>query len=260
MSALATLERRGDVAILWMADAQRRNALSTKMVEEMCDALAASREDGVRAVVIASDQKLFCAGADIRDMLDNGWLEQAPGARTVITPPDLFAAIERDPRPIVAAVDGLALGGGVELCLACDLVIAGPRAAFMLPELELGVLPNTALARLPELIGRRAAADLILTRRKVDAEEALRLGLITTLVSEGALDQAVATAAAICAGAPPGAIGAAKANLARGCGSDAVTGMLADMDGKEWREGVSAFLEKRAPRYERFWAARLRKI
>lgn len=252
-SDLVRVERRGDIAVLWMCDAKRRNALSTAIVGAMLGAIAKSKADGVRGLVIASEQKVFCAGADVRDMLDNGWMEAEAGSG-VVAPPQLFQAIESESRPVIAAVDGLALGGGVELCLACDLLIVGPRAAFMLPELELGILPNTAIARLPELIGRRAAADLILTRRKLGAEEALDLGLASALTPDP-VTQSVATAASMCSGIPPLALAAAKRNLARGRDWAAIGNMLRDMDGREWREGVSAFLEKRAPDYNHFWTA-----
>ena len=254
MTALIEVERRGPVALIWLADATRRNALSVPLVTQMLAALATSRSDGARAVVLASREKAFCAGADIRDMLESGWLEAGPIGTSSLTPPDLFAAIEGDGRPVIAAVDGLALGGGVELCLACDLVIAASTASFMFPELGLGVLPNTALARLPELIGVRAAADLILTRRRIDAAAAVELGLVSRLVEgTSAVDQAVATACDIVTGAPPSAIAAAKRHLRRGADWAAIRSTLADMDGAEWREGTSAFVEKRRPDYERFW-------
>ena len=251
--SLVQVDLRGDVAVLWMADAGRRNALSVALVSQLLEALEASRSDDARAVVIASREKAFCAGADIHDMLDSGWLDARPGEGG-ITPPDLFEAIELDPRPIVAAVDALALGGGVELCLACDLVIAAPGASFMLPELGLGVLPNTAISRLPELIGARAAASLIMTRRRIQAEEAMRIGLISELVEEPtAVDRAVAVAQDVTDKVPPTAFAAAKRNLRRGADWPSIRAMLSEMDADEWREGTTAFVEKRQPEYGRFW-------
>lgn len=251
---LVNTQLRGDVALITMADAPRRNALSVALVTQLIAALRASRQDGTRAVVIASREKAFCAGADIRDMLANGWLDGESGDNSLVTPPDLFEAIENDSRPVIAAVDGLALGGGVELCLACDLVIASGSASFMFPELALGVLPNTALARLPELIGARAAAGLILTRRRIDSAEALRLGLINTLVDGAdAADTALALAADIVANVPPTAFSAAKRSLRRGLDWTTTRELLDKMDPDEWREGTTAFVEKRSPDYERFW-------
>ena len=156
---LVRTEQRGDVLLILMADSARRNALSVALATELIEVVRWSRGAGARAVVIASAEKAFCAGADIRDMLDSGWLDPGAGADAGVTPPDVFAEIESDHRPILAAVNGMALGGGVELCLACDLVVAGESASFMFPELALGVLPNTALARLPYLIGARGSGS-----------------------------------------------------------------------------------------------------
>lgn len=250
---LVRLEMRGQVAVVWLDDTQRRNALSTQLTLDLIEALALSRQEGARAVVLASKQKGFCAGADIRDMLESRWLE-ATSLHDTRTPPDLFEAIEADPRLIVVAVDGFAIGGGVELCLVCDLVVAGNGASFMFPELGLGVLPNTAIARLPRMVGLRAAAELIFTRRRIDAAEALRLGLVSTLAGdEGAVERAVMLAQAICSSVPPTALTAAKRNLARGLEWAGIHAMLADMDSAEWREGTAAFVEKRTPDYEPFW-------
>lgn len=254
MNALVSTELRGDVLVIWLADAARRNALSVRLVTDIIQALNASRKSGARAVVIGSREKAFCAGADIRDMLDSGWLDGMPREEATLTPPDLFEAIEKDGRPIIAAVDGLALGGGVELCLVCDLVVASAAASFMFPELALGVLPNTALAKLPGLIGARAAASLILTRRRIDAAEALRLGLINTLIDgPDAAGAAIEIAQSIVDHTPPAAFAAAKRNLHRSSDWAAIRSMLGEMDPEEWREGTTAFVEKRAPDYERFW-------
>ena len=152
----------------------------------------------------------------------------------------------------------MALGGGVELCLACDLVVAGESASFMFPELALGVLPNTALARLPYLIGARAAADLILTRRRIDATEALRLGLVNELgPGPDTVERAVAKAQEIVSHVPPTALAAAKRILHTGLDWVAIRSMLGEMDPDEWREGVTSFLEKRSPDYLRFWESRV---
>ena len=254
MTSLVEIERRDHLAILWMIDSARRNALSVALVTQLIDALRSTKADGARGVVIASREKAFCAGADIRDMLENGWLDAGPGTVAHVTPPDLFQAIENEARPVVAAVDGLALGGGVELCLACDLVFAAASASFMFPELGLGVLPNTALARLPELIGARAAAGLILTRRRIDAAEAARLGLVNIAVeAPSAVEEAVATCRNIIDNTPPVAFAAAKRTLRGGRDWGGIRSILAEIDPTEWREGTSAFLEKRRPEYEQFW-------
>ena len=249
------VERRGRVALLWMTDAARRNALSVGLVTQLLEALRSSRVNGAYAVVIASREKAFCAGADIRDMLDSGWLDARPGEAGV-TPPDLFEAIETDGRPILAAVDGATFGGGVELCLSCDLVVASPTSTFMFPELGLGVLPNTALARLPYLVGARTAAQLIMTRERIDAAEGFRIGLVSEIVAEpSAVDRAVAIAQDIVDRVPPTAFAAAKRNLRRGPDWAAIRSTLGDMNPEEWREGTTAFVEKRSADYAAFWGA-----
>ncbi|HUQ73262.1 MAG TPA: enoyl-CoA hydratase/isomerase family protein [Burkholderiales bacterium] len=243
---------RGHVGILTMQDAEHFNALSPPQVRAMLDALNDSR--GARALVIASSAKHFCAGADIKEFLKGELLDpkrQAPAT----SPVNLFRALIDEPRPVIAAVDGLAMGGGVELTVSCDIVLASDKARFALPELGLGLLPRTALARLPEIIGRRKALELILTRRRLSAEEALALGLVNRIVdSAGLLDAAVKLAEEIIT-APPGAIAAAKRNLGRvpPADWDSIHALLAHLHPDEWREGLTAFSEKRTPDFERFW-------
>jgi enoyl-CoA hydratase/carnithine racemase len=245
---------RGKVGVLTMQDTEHFNALSPPQVRAFLDALQQSSE--ARALVIVSAAKHFCAGADIKEFLKGELLDpNRPAPAT--SPVNLFRALIDDPRPIIAAVDGLAMGGGVELTLSCDLVLATDKARFALPELGLGLVPRTALARLPEILGRRKALELILTRRRLGAEEAVALGLANRLVeSAGLLDTAVKLAEEVIA-APPAAIAAVKRNLGRVPPGDweAVHGLLAHLDPAEWREGLTAFLEKRTPDFERFWKA-----
>ncbi|WP_011578912.1 MULTISPECIES: enoyl-CoA hydratase/isomerase family protein [Chelativorans] len=254
---LVDIERRGHVAIVYLNDEKRKNALSTVLVTDAMAAISESCKgpDPARALVLANHGTDFCAGADIRDMLDTGWLESEPRSHgETPTPVDLFKLIDADPRPVVAAVRGLVLGGGVELATVCDLVLAAPQTTFRLPEIGLGVLPNTALARLPAIIGRRRTAELILSRRAWSAEEAERFGFVTAIApEEELLERAVALAAAIVKGAPPAAIGGVKSAL-RTADWDSIDGILGLMNGAEWREGTSAFVQKRKPDYEDFWS------
>ena len=246
-------ETHGHVGLALLDDEPRRNVLSRALVREVLDVLEASRLEHVRAVVIGSSSAVFCAGADIGEMLGQDWQTWIHPQRDQPTPLDLFEAIESDPRPIIAAVNGMAIGGGVELTLACDLVLAGANASFMLPELAHGAIPNTAMARLPALIGARAARDLILTRRRVGADEALHLGLVNRLVDEPLHDAAIAVAAAIVA-APPGAIAAAKHGIARTPDWPTIRRLLGSMKPDEFNEGFAAFMEKRRPDFDAHWA------
>lgn len=249
------LERHGDIAVLYLNDLRRKNALSTTLVEALIDCLAQTGvgENSARAIVISNRGDDFCAGADIRDMLATGWLENDAGSRTAPTPVDLFKFIDREPRPVIAAVQGLVLGGGVELATVCDLVVAETSTTFRLPEIGLGVLPNTALSRLPAIIGARRTAELVLTRRKWTAQEASAIGFVSSIVQRDDLvAAAVRMAQSIICGAPPAAIAGVKAAL-RVDDWERTDKFLDLMDGDEWREGTGAFAEKRKPDYEIFW-------
>ena len=241
---------RGHVGVLTMGDTEHFNALSPPQVAAF---LAALKESGqARALVIVSAAKHFCAGADIKEFLKGELLDpNRPAPET--SPVNLFRALIEDPRPVIAAVDGLAMGGGVELTLSCDLVLVTDKARFALPELGLGLVPRTALARLPEIVGRRKALELILTRRRLTADEAVALGLANQRVDD-ALEAALRLAEEIIT-APPAAIAAVKRNLGRVSPADwqGVHALLAGLDPAEWREGLTAFAEKRTPDFERFW-------
>ena len=240
----------GHVGVLTMQDTEHFNALSPPQVSAMLDALKQSQE--ARALVIISAAKHFCAGADIKEFLKGDLLDpNRPAPAT--SPINLFRALIDDPRPVIAAVDGLAMGGGVELTLSCDIVLVTDKARFALPELGLGLIPRTALARLPEIVGRRKALELILTRRRITADEAVALGLANQKV-ENALEAALKLAEEIIT-APPAAIAAVKRNLGRVPPGDweGIHRLLADLDPAEWREGLTAFSEKRGPDFEKFW-------
>jgi enoyl-CoA hydratase/carnithine racemase len=249
------VDRHGDVAVLYLNDLSRRNALSTELVAALVACLEETRggEHPARAIVISNRGNDFCAGADIKDMLATGWLEKDAATRTALTPVDLFKIIDRDPRPVIAAVQGLVLGGGVELATVCDLVVAETSTTFRLPEIGLGVLPDTALSRLPAIIGARRAAELILSRRPWTAEEARVNGFVTAIVpQEELVAEAVKLAQSIVRGAPPRAIAGVKTALRADTWTQPDR-FLDLMDSAEWREGTTAFAEKRKPDYEQFW-------
>ena len=245
-------ERRGNIALVTLNDPGRRNALSREIVRGVSAALRRALDQGARAVVIAANGPAFCAGANIDDLRD-GWME-CPAADG--DPAVMFRRIAEFGRPVIAAVHGPALGGGMELTLACDLVVAGEAAWFSMPELGHGVIPNTGVALLPRVVGMRRALDLILTRRRVPADEALDIGLVNRVVpSHELLDSALSLAAQVVDAVPPGALKAAKLNLRAHDGIDweRVVKSPLDVPKTEWQEGLDAFTQKRAPDYERFW-------
>jgi enoyl-CoA hydratase/carnithine racemase len=246
-------EMRGKVALVTLNDPDRRNALSREIVRGLLDSLDRSLEAGARAIVVAANGPAFCAGANIDDLRD-GWME---GKDPTEDPALLFKRLTESERPVIAAVQGLAIGGGLELTLSCDLAVAGDKAWFAMPELGHGVIPNTALALLPRLVGMRRALDLMLTRRRVAAPEALAMGLVNrVVVADQVLAHALALAEDIVSHAPPGAIKAAKSNLRGHAAIDwnRVIKSPLDVPKAEWQEGLDSFTERRAPSFERFWA------
>ena len=254
--AIVDFEMRGPVAVLSLDDPGRRNALSRALVAGLMAALDRADAQRARAIVLTGRGKAFSAGADIGDLLRAGWME---GRSDGPDPVDVFERLAGERRPVVAAVAGLALGGGFELTLSCDLVVAAPEAAFAVPEVKHGVMPNTGLARIAAIVGTRRALDYVLTGRRIDVEEAHRVGLVNVMAaSGGSLETAVALASDIVAGGSPGAIAAIKESLRRHGPTDwgEVRASLARIPPAEWREGLGAFLEKRRPDYDRFWTDR----
>ncbi|MGO4416860.1 enoyl-CoA hydratase/isomerase family protein [Cupriavidus sp. KB_39] len=246
------LDVRDDIAVITLNDVERRNALSRQMVGEMFDAIESSQAQGARALVIAANGPTFCAGANIDDLRD-GWMEQAD-PRT--DPALLFRRLADEKRIVVAAVQGPAVGGGFELTLACDLVIAEEGAWFALPEVTRGVIPNTGLALLQHIVGTRQALELVLTGKRLPAPEALQRGLVNEVAEKGAsLGRAFELAKSIVANAPPGALTAAKGHLHAHAGYDwgRVVRSVSDVPRAEWQEGLDAFTEKRATDFDRLW-------
>jgi enoyl-CoA hydratase/carnithine racemase len=245
-------EQRGDIALVTLNDPGRRNALSRGIVRGLSSALDTAMREGARGVVIAAAGSAFCAGANIDD-LRNGWMECPEPEED---PAVLFRRIAAFDRPVIAAVNGAALGGGMELTLACDLVVAAEPAWFAMPELGHGVIPNTGLALLFRVVGIRRAYELILTRRRVSATEALAIGLVNHVTpADQVLETALLLAAQIVESVPPGALKAAKLNLFAHAAVDwhRVLASPLDVPKQEWQEGLAAFNQKRAPEYSRFW-------
>lgn len=247
-----TLEKSGGVALLTLARPEACNAVDIPLMEEMRAALAdIESDDTIRATVLTGEGKVFCAGMDLADFAEGNW----PG----ITDADRFAgfagAVRR--KPVVAAVNGPALAGGLEIVLACEVVLAVPSARFGLPEVQLGLFAaGGGAVRLPQRIPPAAAAEMLLTGDPIDAARAQALGLVSRLVEpERLLDEAMAVAARI-AEASPGAVQATMEVMRAGRESAEQAGWAAtdrlwpEIAGSaDAREGPAAFLEKRKPVY-----------
>lgn len=248
-SVLVRIE--GQVAVLLLNEPQTHHALSRKLVLALHRALDEPMVQQSRALVIGSVGPYYCAGANIDDLRD-GWMS---GQEPQSDPVRFFQRLTDDPRPSVAAVDGGAIGGGVELMLSCDLAVACRTAWFSLPELHHGVIPNTALMRLQQMVGLRRMMYATLTAQRLSSQQALEWGMVNDVVEQDALGAAIDLAQRIVAKVAPGSTAVAK-HFAH---QHAVTQWgnvhqsLQAVPENEWQEGLRAFTEKRAANYETFW-------
>ncbi|MFI9492776.1 MULTISPECIES: enoyl-CoA hydratase/isomerase family protein [Streptomyces] len=249
-------EGQEHVAELVLDRPKAMNAVSSDMARSIgaaCAALAA--DPGVRVTVLTSShERAFCVGADLKErnsFTDAELVRQRPTARAAYT------GVLELPMPVVAAVHGYALGGGFELALACDVIVADRTAVVGLPEVSVGVIPGGGGTQLlPRRVGAARAAELVFTARRVEAAEARELGLVDELVEAGrGREAALALGARIAANSPVG-LRAAKRALRLGQGLDLRAGL--EVEDAAWRsvafsgdraEGVAAFNEKRKPNW-----------
>ena len=250
------MEVAGRVATVTLDRAEALNAISTELALALAETVEPLATDpGVRAVVLTgAGDRAFCVGADLKQRAtfdDHGWFVQREAFRRG------FAALRRCPLPTVAAVAGFALGGGTELAISCDLVVAAADATFGLPEVRLGLVPaGGGTQLLVRRVGRSAARDLVLTGRRVGAAEALELGLADRVVPGGeVLAAAAALAAELAANAP---IAVRMAKWALEVGADLPLEAAMEVEDQAWRravlsddrrEGIAAWVEKREPRW-----------
>lgn len=241
--ALVTLERPATL-----------NALSFGLMAELADALEALDADAsVHCVVIAgAGERAFAAGADIHELLD-----QTPASLEASGAFEPWDRIARVGLPLVAAVRGFALGGGCELAMACDVIVAGEDAQFGQPEIKIGVIPGAGgTQRLTRAVGPALAMDMVLTGRRLDAREAERAGLVSRVVpAANALGEALEVAGRIAAG-PPLAVRAAKRAVLLAQESTLSDGLAHERQAffslfatADQTEGMTAFIEKRPPRW-----------
>ena len=244
------------IVLLGLERPLAKNALGRQLVKEMEEAIATLKEDlSIRVVVLHSlVPGVFCAGADLKERADMGQEEATDFVQRLRT---TFRAVERLPMPTIAAIDGAALGGGLELALACDLRVVGGGAKLGLPETSLAIIPGAGGTQaLPRLIGRSKAKELIFTARRFGAEDALDLGIADRIAEEGkALEAALALAREILPNGPI-ALRAAKEAIDHGLDVDRDGGLKIEarcyakvIPTKDRLEGLAAFREKRRPIY-----------
>ena len=254
------IEARGSVSVITLNRPEALNALTTKVGQEFLTAVTQAQAGGARAIVLTGAGRAFCAGGDLREM--RTMAESGGNVGAFFDEPlqllnECILAIRRTPLPIIAAVNGAASGGGCNLALACDLVIAGASARFNQAFIKIGLVPDCGGSFiLPRLIGWKRAAELMMTGDVIAAGDALRMGMINAVVPDAELmAQALAMAERL-AQAPTAAIGRIKQLLEASATNDYATQLelerkLQIQSGltQDFKEGVGAFLEKRAAKF-----------
>ena len=246
-------EIRGQVGVVTLNRPQALNALNEALIAELNDALGSFESNpDIGCSVITGSEKAFAAGADVKEMAEKGYVD-AYLAKFL----DGWTRISETRKPVIAAVSGFCLGGGLELAMMCDLIIASETARFALPEITLGIMPGAGgTQRLPRFIGKAKAMDLILTGRMMDAAEAERSGLVARIVPpDRLLEEALAAAAKIASFSQP-IVMMAKETVNRAQETTLSEGsrferrlFLSMFATEDQKEGMRAFIEKRKPSF-----------
>lgn len=241
------------VAVVTIDRPRRRNALNLDVKQRITEAvLALDADSGVRVIVLTGAGGYFVAGTDIDEMAG-----MTPTSHTLQATDLVFTTLRHSGKPLVAAVEGYALGGGCELALACDLIVAAEGARFGQPEIRVGIMPGAGgTQRLLRTIGKYQALRMMLTGEPIGAREAFACGLVSELCPDGAaLERALALARTIAA-MPPLAVKAIREVVQQGQDAPLETALLLErkafqllFDSADQKEGMRAFLEKRPARY-----------
>jgi enoyl-CoA hydratase len=248
------VEARGKVGLIRLNRPQALNALNAKLIAELSAAINAfEADDKIGCLLITGSEKAFAAGADIKEMTDKTFIEAFLG--------NFAGSWDRAAharKPVVAAVAGFALGGGCELAMQCDLIIAADNAKFGQPEIKLGVIPGIGGSqRLTRAVGKAKAMDLILTGRMMDAEEAERSGLVARVVPAASLMEEAMKVAEIIASMSLPSLLAAKEAINRAFETSLAEGIRFErrifhslFATEDQKEGMAAFVEKRSPNFK----------
>jgi enoyl-CoA hydratase len=257
--AMILTEMHGDgprrTALIRLNRPKQLNALNDALMDQLGEAvLAFDRDETIGCIVITGSEKAFAAGADISAMARFDYMHVHKSDFITRN----WETLLQVRKPVIAAVAGFALGGGCELAMMCDFIIAADSARFGQPEIKIGIIPGAGgTQRLPRAIGKAKAMDLVLTGRMMDVQEAERAGLVSRIVpADKLLDEALAAAAAICALSGP------SLAFAKACVNKAFEGGLGDgidyerrvfhslFATEDQKEGMDAFLNKRAPQFK----------
>ncbi len=247
-------EKSSGIARITFSRPEVLNALDVESRKEILDALEdAERDDAVRVIVLTGEgEKAFCAGADVRIFKDMKAIDAAEYVKLAKSVPE---KIEKLPKPVIAAVNGYALGGGCEIAMACDLIVAAESARFGQTEINLGIIPGAGgTQRLPRLIGLKKAAELMFTGEQIDARTAHQLGLVNQVVPAEGLAKAVDDLAGRLLTKSPLILGLIKNAIHATTGTHLSTGLdyesrlfALTFTSEDTKEGINAFLEKRKP-------------
>ena len=253
MSDYIILEKDKATAIITISREKALNALNSQVIDELSQAIDVVKADkDIRALIITGAGRAFVAGADIGVQ---SVFDVREGRQWGRRGSAVFREIELLQLPTIAAVGGFALGGGCELALSCDMIVADEKAKFGQPEVSLGITPGfSGTQRLPRRIGTAKAKEMIFTGRMIDAYEADRIGLINKIAESGKLMDEAKTLAESCIKNAPTALRYAKACIDRGMQTDIDTGIAIENElfamcfaTEDQKEGMKAFLEKRKP-------------
>ncbi len=248
------VETHDRVGLVTLNRPKAMNALNDALMDELGSALRAfDGNEAITAIVITGSEKAFAAGADIAAMKDWSYMDVFKADYITRN----WEEIKRIRKPVIAAVAGYALGGGCELAMMCDIIIAGDNARFGQPEIKLGIIPGAGgTQRLPRAVGKAKAMDLVLTARMMDAQEAERAGLVSRVVPAAAvLQEALAAGKAIAQFSLPSVL-MAKEAVQRAYEAPLTEGLMYErrlfhslFASADQKEGMNAFLEKRPPRF-----------
>jgi enoyl-CoA hydratase len=249
-------EKKDNIGVLTINRPEKLNALSNELIEELERFLDdVEYDEELRVLVITgAGEKAFVAGADIQELVDRDALL---GRKVSRTRQQIFSRIENLPIPVIASVNGYALGGGLELALACSIRICSDRAQFGAPEVKLGIIPGDGgTQRLPRLVGLGRAMEMVLTGDFIDAQEAYRIGLVNQVISHDELMEKAMGLAQKIAKRPPLAVRYAKEAVNRSQEGDTTSGYALESylhaltcTTEDKKEGVQAFLEKRKGKF-----------
>ncbi len=245
------LEKKDGIGIITLNEPEKMNGLSEELVGDLlANVDAVEKDDTLRIMIITGQGKIFSAGGDI-SIFNRGL---AGGYKYLDFVLNAFAKLEKTRKPVIAAVNGYALGGGTELTLASDIVIASEKAVFGLPEVGIGIMPGYAVIRLHEIVGRTRAKELIMSGRQFDVKEAEKIGIVNQIVPNDQLMDEAEKKARLLMEKAPLSLMLAKNIINRAIGGEDITAsvhatsMFFGTD--DIKEGQASFFEKRKPDFK----------